>query len=185
MSFTLYAADAGYWAGWSSVVGASQAWQALDDDPYDSDTSYVRFNLAAPALPSPQGRLSVRIVQVGLADVLPSTVSVFAVARVNLAGAPGTNPTVAVGFSNQDRQVTSGAAAELTAAYGFVLASFTTNPYTGAAWTRGALAGLELFLTVATLPMPNRHVRVTQIGITFDSNRPTVYRTNGRGVLTR
>lgn len=159
-SSTLYVADTGYLADYNSVVGASQAWQALDDEPNDGDTSYVRFNAAASA--------SFRIVQMGLADLLPTAVHLFAYSRVNLSGAPGTGPTVAVGFVNVRHDLMVGTAQELTATYLIKNDVLMTNPFTGAAWRRGDLAGLELAFSVVTLPVPTRHVRLTQLGMTID-----------------
>lgn len=166
-SFTLAPADTGSWNGYQTLVGAATAWQAVDDSPHDGDFSYFRLPALA-ALPSHAGRVSTRIVQMGLARVLPLSVVVSVTARVNIAG--GTDAELVAGFSNAHQVVAVGAPFELTAAYVQYDTAFAVNPFTGAAWRVGDLKALELYVATSSFPVPTQQVRVTamQIAVTHD-----------------
>lgn len=172
-TFTLRPADAGYWAGQASITGASTVWEAVDEASHDSDAT--RFELATlGTLPDHAGRVSVRISQMGLARLKPSSVTLTVYARSTLVGDPGTNNTFALGLSDASHDAEVGAEIEIdSGTYAAYSATFTTDPFTGAAWARGALAGRELYMQVVTVRRPTQRVRVTAWDISGSYDDPT------------
>ncbi len=172
-TFTLRPADAGYWAGQHSIVGASTVWEAVDEASQDSDAT--RFELATlGTLPDPAGRVSVRISQMGLARLKPDSVTLTVHARSTLVGDMGTNNTFALGFSGAGHEVEIGSEIEIdSGTYVAYSSTFATDPFTGAAWARGALAGRELYMQIVTVRRPTQRIRVTAWDISGSYDDPT------------
>ena len=166
-AYLVPAAD-GYFNGWESIVGGTRAWEVTDDDPSQlgDGTTFFRIRDYLP-LPSQVGRVSVRINQVGLSGVLPTSVGVVTTARtVAYSGLLPQNSTLEVGFCTYDGIIQVGASYQPTASYAWNTTAFATNPYTGTAWRRGELAGLELYVQNVFVPVPGNQLhypRVTQI----------------------
>ena len=180
-SASLLPAQDGFYQGWYDLRTGTTAWENVDDDPmsedhaaHDGDASWFRLPLEVAA-PSQVGRVSVRINQVGLHSILPATVAVRIVARTVLYSALNPqNTTLQAGFCTYDGITNVGASFQPTASYLVWDTSFTTNPFTGASWQRGELAGLELFIENIFVPVAGNtlhYSRVTQmlLAVTYEN----------------
>lgn len=165
-TLVVYPTADGYFNGWSSVepVG-SEGWETVDDVKglADDDTTY----LILPKWSVPDGQAS--FAWGSASNLLPTQISVTSRAKIETGGAP----ELRLGFANK----TSGAVAVhastqvLVAGYATFTRTFTTNPFTSAAWAIDDMKGIEVYASTVSPVLGT--ARVTMLYATITYTLPT------------
>jgi len=129
----------GYWRGWSALVGASFAYQAVDDSDgttHDSADSYI--TLPKLNLPTGAGRVSFPLF-LQAEGLIPVAITLNVGARRGGAS----HPQLQIGFSRGG--IVGFDATKFNPGAGWSVASrtFSLNPITAAAWSESDLVALE------------------------------------------
>lgn len=154
----------GTWAGWSSVVGASEGWQAVDDSAtttHDSDTTYLV--LARRVLPN--GVISFPMF-LQCDPGQPISMVLYVAAKID----SGT-PELQIGFYRSGSTAFHATTFSPGASYSVATRTFSTNPITGSAWTATDFVGLEACVQMA--PLTVARARITLISGTLTAAMPT------------
>jgi hypothetical protein len=150
--------------GWSSVVGASFAYQAVDDSDgttHDSAETYFRLPRLDPA-----GTVSFPFFR-GWGGGIPSTVTVNVVAK-RVAAA---HPKIQIGFVRGGSFGFSGALFDTTATWDLATRAFITDPITGLAWDPELLPVTEVCLRSEALVVGNNDVTLVSAAVTYREPR--------------
>lgn len=128
----------GHLMGWSMIVGASFAYQAVDDSDsttHDSEATYF-------ILPKNTG-LGPGIVTFPMFQqtngILPSSITINVVATRGGAS----HPRIQIGFYRGGLTAFDGALFNPSASWDLAQRTFNTNPITGSPWSPSDLIGLE------------------------------------------
>ena len=161
----------GLFTGWSSIVGATHAWQALDDSDgtsHDGDGSYI----VLPRQILPAGRVSFRMFQ-GAEHLVPKSITL----RVG-AKKQSSSPRMSIGFQRYGVEAYDVTKYTPGTNYSVATREFVFNPITGLPWADGDLIGLEPCLLEDSWVDPVREIakvvegslRLPQCGIEIRGN---------------
>ncbi len=126
----------GRYTGWSSIVGATFAWQAIAS-PFDGSTSYI----VLPRLIGDAGKVSFPMFN-QCEGMTPTLIAIDVWAQRGGAS----HPLINVGFQRAGTAAFHGTQVDAAASWAVTTLNFTTNPITGMAWDEGDLNGLEVML---------------------------------------
>lgn len=163
----------GLYNGYSSVVGAATAWEALVFD--NGDTSYV----VVPKVSGSNGMVSVSIGG-RRANLIATNVQVTCTAKIETGAAPQLQIGVC---RRRDGAVALGSTQVIVGSYVSWFRDFATNPIAGGPWDEDGFTDLELYMSTV-IPVLGS-VRVTRLRGVATFTLPTVTKIEGvRGGVT-
>lgn len=173
----VYPVAPGRWSGWSAIEPAgAEGWSVLDDDPHDSDASYIYL----PKLAEPSGRASFRFASA--MGIVPESITVYGVARKE----GGAVKKYQIGFARGDSAATGfGAAFTLVADYSTCQRDFAVSPITGLAWTAAEMTQLELCVQSVPDIITNCYVTMLHADIYFVKPRHLDYGGDRKGAVLK
>jgi len=130
----------GLYRGWSSLVGATEGFRAVDDSSgtaHDGSASYF----VLPRLVAPAGMVSFPLFA-SVAGLTPTAIAINIVAQRGGAS----HPRIQVGFLRGAASGFDPTLIDAPASWTLFAYNFTTNPLTGLAWSAADLPGLEVLL---------------------------------------
>jgi hypothetical protein len=148
----------GTYSGWSSIIGATYAYQAVDDSDgttHDSEDSYfVLPRLAA----SPAGIVSFPFF-LQWAGGRPTSIAVNVVAQRGGAA----HPQIEIGFVRLGTFAFSGSLLDPGVSWTLATRTFTTDPITGAPWDAEDLRLTEVCLRSEALAIGSNDVTLVSV----------------------
>jgi hypothetical protein len=157
----------GTYTGWSQIVGAPLAWQAIDDSDsttHDSAGSYIRL----PRLVSTGGIVSFPFFR-GWAGALPMSITVNLVAQRVAA----THPLISIGFVRGANFGFDATPFDAPASWALATRVFDNDPITGQEWDPNLLPMTEIVLQSAAFTLGNNDI--TLLSASVDYNPPHNY----------
>lgn len=151
MTFALKVQQDGPVLGVQDIIGATFAYQAVDDSDgpaHDSDTTYVTLLREDDPGGLPRGRIVFPLF-LQAEGLTPVSIAVRAAVRRSGAAAA---PDVEIGFWRAGVAAVSASVVVTTTTWQVVTRTFTTSPFTGAAWTEADLIGLHACVQQTIVP---------------------------------
>jgi hypothetical protein len=151
----------GTYTGWSLVVGAPLAWQAIDDSDtttHDSASSYIRL----PRLIAPGGTISFPFFR-GWEGALPTSVTVNLVAQRVAA----THPRISIGFVRGANFGFDPTPFDAPSSWGLAVRVFDNDPITGQEWNPDDLPNTEIVLQSAAFTPGNNDVTLLSASVDY------------------
>jgi hypothetical protein len=151
----------GSYRGWSSIVGATFAYQAIDDSAlttHDSAATYIRL----PRLLGEGGIVSFPFFKQWRGG-RPTTVTVRVVAQRVAAAHPG----IQIGFVRSGQFAFSGSLFSTGATWTLAVRAFPTDPLTGGAWDESLLAATEVCIKSEENIVGNNDVTLISCGVDY------------------
>ena len=154
--------EAGVYSGWSSVfpVARPKGWTTVDDVVANDDTDY----LILPQIGNPDPGDGEASFPFGAAsNILPTQIVVTCRAKIETGAAP----ELRLGFAHKERGdvAVDGTTEVMVAGYATFSRTFTTNPFTSAAWFVDEMKMLDLYVSTVTGVLGT--VRVTMLNATI------------------
>lgn len=163
----------GTYAGYSAIVGATSAYQAVDDsDTTTHDSAATYFTLPRLAL-SPSGIVSFPFfLQWG--GGVPASITVNVVARRGGV----VHPQVEIGFYRAGVFVFSGTLFNPGAGFSLTNRTFSTDPFNAGAWDPAVLPTTEVCLRSEAGVLGSNDITLVSVGVTY---RPSHFFTRRPG----
>lgn len=151
----------GTFIGYTSIVGAASAFEAIDDSDgttQDGDATYILFGN-----PQASGRIvSFRMFE--MAEHLVPTRVVLSISAKTIDG----DPEIFIGFTRSGVQSFHGTSYMPTGSYTPVIArTFNANPFNGQPWTESALVGLEPCLMMTDFVFASARITLLSAQVTY------------------
>jgi len=150
--------------GWSSIVGATAAHEAVDDSAtttHDSDTSYI----VIPRLALGLGTVSFRFFDMA-EHVIPTSITIRTAMKIN-AG----SPEIEVGFCRGGVTAFSPTTITPGVQYGVNTTIFATNPFNASPWQDGDLDGLEPCVSSVFAIIGTARLTLLSVGLTYTTDK--------------
>jgi len=166
-SLTVRPDEAGYYSGWTSLFPATRAkgWTTVDDGSANDDTDY----LILPRLVSPAGAASFSFGSAS--NILPTQIVITCRAKIET----GVAPELRVGFANKRTGdvAVDGTTEVMVSGYATFARTFTTNPFTSAAWAVDEMKNMELYVSTVIGVLGTARVTLLNAAVTY--TLPTNY----------
>lgn len=153
---------AGRYSGWSSIVGATFAWQAIDDSTdgtNDGDDSYIIL----PRLSGGDAGMVSFPMFNQCEGIAPTSISLRVVAKRSGAA----HPLIQVGFQRGGSAGFHATTIDAGAGYSATTLVFSTNPITAQAWTEDDLDGLEAMLMSEPFVLGSNRITLLNGSMTY------------------
>lgn len=147
-------------SGWSSIVGGSFGYDAIDesdDSAFDGDTSY----LILPRSLGNAGIMSFRFFN-GAEGMIPTSIVIRTAMKINSG-----NPDVQVGFYRSGAMAFSVTTVTPSASYNVFPSTFSANPFNASAWAAGDLVNLEPCLRMSNGVIGTARVSLVSVELTY------------------
>jgi len=149
--------------GWSSIVGASTAHEAIDDSDtttHDSDTTYIVIPKRFIGL----GRVSFRFFDMA-EHLIPTSI----VVRAAMKKATGAVPEIEIGFYRGGVTAFSVTTVLPGAGYGVSTTTFNSNPFNASPWAEDDTDGLEICIGMKDQVLGSVWLSLVSVGLTYQA----------------